>query len=213
MIAVNKPAGFLVQGDATGDPTILDALKDYIKEEYRKPGNVFLAPNHRLDRPVSGVLFFSKTSKALSRTNQLFQKGEIEKKYWAIVEGIPEKLEGELIHYLAKNRKKNISFITKKGKHDSKRSVLTYRTLKVINQKSLIEVSLKTGRPHQIRVQLASLGTPIVGDLKYGASQKLEDQSVALHCIEMSFVHPVKQERITVTAPVPELLVWSVFSD
>lgn len=208
LIAINKPAGFLVQGDKTGDETILEVLKQYIKTTYNKPGEVFLAPNHRLDRPVSGVLLFSKTSKALSRVNVMFQKNQIRKQYYAITDGIPDEFEGRLVHYIAKNRKKNISFITSKGKLDSRECILTYRVVKVINRKCLIEVVPETGRSHQIRVQLASIGAPIVGDLKYGAHIKMEDRSIGLHCHTLEFEHPVKKETIHIEASVPELNIW-----
>lgn len=211
LIAVNKPAGFLVQGDRTGDETILEVLKQYIKTTYNKPGDVFLAPNHRLDRPVSGVLLFSKTSKALGRVNELFQKNQIRKKYYAITEGIPEKLEARVTDYIAKNRKKNISFITSKGNNNAKKCALSFKVTKVINRKCLIEVNPETGRSHQIRVQLAALGTPIVGDLKYNAQQKMEDRSIALHCHSLEFVHPVKKEKITIQAPVPSLAIWKIY--
>jgi len=214
LIAINKPAGFLVQGDQTGDEPILDVLKKYIKETYGKPGNVFLAPNHRLDRPVSGVLIFSKTSKALSRTNKLFQEDKVDKKYLAIVEGIPEELEGELVHYIAKNRGKNISYISRKGKHNAKKSILSYRVLKMINQRSLVEVFPKTGRSHQIRVQLASLGTPIAGDFKYGAKTPMDHPgTIGLHCMEISFVHPVKNEELVMTADLPRSQIWKIFEE
>lgn len=211
LIAINKPAGLLVQGDRTGDETILEVLKEYIKTTYKKPGDVFLAPNHRLDRPVSGVLLFSKTSKALARVNALFNTNKITKKYLAITEGIPEMMEGHLSDYIAKNRKKNISFITSQGKYDSKKCVLDYKVTKVINRKSLIEVYPETGRSHQIRVQLASLGTPIIGDLKYNAQLKMEDRSIALHCYSLEFDHPVRKERIIIEAPPPKLAIWKEF--
>lgn len=211
LIAINKPAGFLVQGDRTGDQTILEVMKRYIKTTYNKPGNVFLAPNHRLDRPVSGVLLFSKTSKALGRVNQLFQENKIRKTYYAIAEGIPNQLEGKLTHYLAKNRKKNISFVTRRGKYDSKKCVLYYEVTRVINRKSLFKLNPQTGRSHQIRVQLASLGTPIIGDLKYGATQTMEDRSIALCCHSMEFEHPVKNETIIIQAPYPSLAIWNPY--
>lgn len=211
LIVINKPAGFLVQGDSTGDEPILDVLKKYIRREYNKPGNVFLSPNHRLDRPVSGVLVFSKTSKALSRTNLLFQKNKVRKKYWGIVEGVPDPIEGKLEHFIAKNRNKNVSFVTKQGKLDSKRCVLRYRVLKVINNISLVEVLPETGRSHQIRVQMASLKTPIIGDLKYGSDQKMEDRSIALHCAEMEFIHPVQKEPLILKAEAPDLQIWNNF--
>lgn len=211
LIAINKPAGLLVQGDSTGDETILEVLKEYIKRRYKKPGNVFLAPNHRLDRPVSGVLLFSKTSKALTRVNKLFNSNKINKKYLAVTEGIPEEMEGHLVDYIAKNQKKNISFITVEGKLDSKKCVLDYKVTKVINRKSLIEVNPLTGRSHQIRVQLASLGTPIIGDLKYNAQIKMEDRSIALHCQSLEFDHPVQDKKVLIQAPVPKLAIWTEF--
>ncbi len=211
LIAVNKPAGFLVQGDHTGDETILDVLKQFIKTTYNKPGEVFLAPNHRLDRPVSGALLFSKTSKALGRINTLFQKNLVEKVYYAICEGIPEELEGKLVNHIAKNRQKNISFVSSPGKNGSKECVLTYKVLKIINQKSLIEVRPQTGRPHQIRVQLSHIGVPILGDLKYGAQKKMEDRSIALHCKSLRFEHPVRREPVLIEADVPNLNVWRIY--
>lgn len=211
LIAINKPAGFLVQGDKTGDETILEVLKKYIKKTYNKPGEVFLAPNHRLDRPVSGVLLFSKTSKALSRVNVLFQKNQVHKQYYAITDGIPESLEGRLAHFIAKNRKKNISFITSKGKLNSKECILKYKVVKVINRKCLIEILPETGRSHQIRVQLSSIGTPIIGDLKYGTQLRMEDRSIALHCQSLEFEHPVKKETIQIEAPVPALNIWKTY--
>lgn len=211
LIAINKPAGYLVQGDETGDETLVEIVKRYVKQEYRKPGNVFLGPNHRLDRPVSGVLLFSKTSKALSRTNKMFQDRKVQKKYYAIVEGVPDPMQGTLTHYIAKNRKKNISFITKKGSFQSKKSVLAYKVEKIINNKCLLEIEPITGRSHQIRVQLASLKTPILGDLKYGATAKMPDRSIALHCKSIVFTHPVKKEEVVIEAAVPELPVWKNF--
>lgn len=208
LIAINKPAGFLVQGDSTGDETILDVLKQYIKTTYNKPGAVFLAPNHRLDRPVSGALLFSKTSKALGRVNVLFQKNQVKKRYFAICEGIPEELEGRLVDYIAKNRKKNISYVTSRGKPGAKESILTYKVIQVINHKSLIEVWPHTGRSHQIRVQLAGIGAPILGDLKYGAQMKMEDRSIALHCRSLEFLHPIKQDAVLIEAEVPRLNIW-----
>lgn len=214
LIVINKPAGFLVQGDQTGDEPVLEVLRRYIKETYKKPGNVFLAPNHRLDRPVSGVLVFSKTSKAVTRTNRLFQEDKVYKRYLAIVEGVPEEMEGKLVHYIAKNRSKNISYISRKGKHNAKESILSYRVLKVINQRSLVEVIPKTGRSHQIRVQLSSLGTPIAGDFKYGAATPMDERGrIGLHCVEMSFEHPVKKEKLVLTADLPRSQIWNIFEE
>lgn len=214
LIVINKPAGFLVQGDQTGDEPVLEVLKRYIKETYNKPGNVFLAPNHRLDRPVSGVLIFSKTSKALSRINRLFQEDKVAKKYMAIVEGIPDELEGELVHYIAKNREKNISYISRKKNRHAKKSILRYRVLKMINQRSLVEVYPKTGRSHQIRVQLASLGTPIAGDFKYGAKTSMDQKgTIGLHCLEMSLIHPVQKTKVTFVADLPASQIWRIFEE
>lgn len=213
LIAINKPAGFLVQGDDTGDEPILDMMKDYIKERDQKPGNVFLAPNHRLDRPVSGSLLFSKTSKALSRVNQLFQKNEVEKVYYAILEGVPDPLQGQLEHYIAKNKKKNISFITQKGKFASKRCRLSYQVEKVINNRSLVRVQPESGRSHQIRVQLSSLGTPILGDIKYGGTYKMPDRSIGLHCYQLNFMHPIKLARVILQSEMPTYQVWQNFSN
>lgn len=211
LIAINKPSGFLVQGDQTGDETILEVLKQYIKTTYRKPGDVFLVPNHRLDRPVSGALLFSKTSKALGRVNTLFQKKQVRKHYYALTDGVPDQLEGRLEDYIAKNRQKNISFVTKPGKSNARKCVLSYRVVKVINRKCLIEVFPETGRSHQIRVQLARIQAPIIGDLKYGAQLKTGDRSIALHCARLEFEHPVRKEMIQIEAPVPESNLWRTY--
>lgn len=211
LIAINKPAGYLVQGDDTGDVPIVDMMKDYIKIKDKKPGNVFLAPNHRLDRPVSGSLLFSKTSKALTRVNELFQKNQVAKTYYAILEGIPEELEGRLEDYIVKNKAKNISYIAKKKIKTAKKCVLEYKVEKVINNRSFVRINPHTGRSHQIRVQMSNIGTPILGDLKYGADYKMPDRSIALHCYELSFMHPIKLVRVQIKSDPPALQVWQNF--
>ncbi len=213
-IAVNKPAGWLVQADSTGDLTLAELVKQYIKIRYKKPGDVFLGIVHRLDRPVSGVLFFARTSKGLSRMNKLFKEREMEKTYLAIVKERPYPIEGELIHYLIKDREKNkvkaYDFKSSRAKN-AKKAVLTYKLIGEKEGYHLLEVNLKTGRPHQIRVQLSKLGSPIWGDLKYGSPQPLDDGSIGLHCIHMKFMHPVKKEPVFVKAMPPSILNWDQF--
>jgi 23S rRNA pseudouridine1911/1915/1917 synthase len=212
LLAINKTAGTLVQGDATGDKPLVDICKDYIKEKYKKPGDVFLGVVHRLDRPVSGVVVFARTSKSLERMNELFRNRETKKTYWALVNRKPPNQEGALIHWLVKDEKKNKTTAYKKEHSEGQRSELTY---KIIEQKSglfLLEVNPITGRPHQIRVQLASMNCPIVGDLKYGFSTANEDASICLHARQLHFIHPVKKEPITITASLPKNHFWKPFS-
>ncbi len=213
LIAVNKPANVLVHGDETGDATLVDAVKEYIKIRYDKPGDVFLGVIHRIDRPVSGVVVFARTSKALSRMNRLFQKKEISKEYLAIVNKSPEVLSGTLKHYIAKDKKKNIARIHKSDRKGAKLSVLDYRLLAGLNGYYLLEVLPRTGRSHQIRVQLAALGCPIVGDRKYGYPRPTQDFSICLHCHKMSFVHPVKKDRVVIEADIPSKQYWDFFGD
>lgn len=212
LLSINKSAGTLVQGDATGDKPLVDICKDYIKEKYKKPGDVFLGVVHRLDRPVSGVVVFARTSKSLERMNELFRNRETKKIYWALVDKKPPQQEGTLIHWLAKDEKKNKATAYKKEHPEGQRSELNY---KVIEQKAglfLLEVNPITGRPHQIRVQLASMGCPIVGDLKYGFSTANEDASICLHARQLHFIHPVKKEPITITGSLPKNHFWKPFS-
>lgn len=212
LIAVNKPAGVSVHSDESGDETLVDVVKAYIKKEYNKPGDVFLGVIHRIDRPVSGVVIFARTSKALTRMNDLLKKREIKKVYLAIVRSIPENLEGSLEHYLYKDTKKNRARIHQSDKKGAKLSRLTYKYTSGMSGFHMLEVRPETGRSHQIRIQLASMGTPIVGDLKYGFSNPNQDKSICLHCKEMSFIHPVKKEPISIRARVPRFQIWDLFN-
>ena len=212
LIAVNKPAGVLVQGDDTGDRPLGEFVKDYIKDRYNKPGAVFLGVIHRLDRPVSGVTIFARTSKALTRMNQLFKDREIQKVYWAISATRPEPLSGHLVHYIEKDRNKNFAHAYAKAKGDAKRSELDYSLMAAIGSHNLIEVKPETGRPHQIRVQLARMGCPIRGDVKYGFPTPNPDGSIHLHCRSLSFEHPVKKEPVTIVAnPDDQDEIWRLF--
>ncbi|MEZ4985398.1 MAG: RluA family pseudouridine synthase [Saprospiraceae bacterium] len=214
IIAINKPAGYLVQGDETGDTPLSEHVKKYIKIQYNKPGDVFLGVIHRLDRPVSGVLLFARTSKALSRMNEQFMNRDVEKVYWAITHGQPDPLEGELLHFLVKDKEKNITkaYDTMSRRAEgAKRAELTYRMLGRIGHFCLQEVRPLTGRPHQIRVQLSRNNTPIKGDLKYGAPTPNTDGSISLHCRALRFLHPVKKEWVHITALPPKLEGWELF--
>lgn len=205
LIAVNKAPGEIVQGDKTGDKPLSDTLKEYIKLKYNKPGEVFLGVPHRLDRPTSGVVLFARTSKALVRLNEMFKNHDaMRKTYWAIVQGAPKLSEARLENYLIRNEPQNKSYIAKPGAKDAKLAVLTYRTLAKGDRYALLEVELLTGRHHQIRCQLAAIGCPIKGDLKYGAKRSNPDGSISLHARQITFVHPVRKEQLTITAPVPE---------
>lgn len=211
VIIVNKAPGEIVQGDKTGDKPLSDIVKEYLKEKYNKPGNVFCGVTHRLDRPTSGVVVFAKTSKALSRLNDLFREGEVDKTYWAIVKNRPPKEEDRLTHYLIKNEKTNKSTAYDTEKPRAKKAVLHYRLIAASQNYYLLEIDLETGRHHQIRVQLAKIGCPIKGDLKYGADRSNPDGSISLHARSLSFTHPVSKERISTTAPVPEDTLWKAF--
>ncbi len=203
LIVLNKLAGELVQGDFTGDVPLLEKVREYIAVKYNKPGNVFTGLVHRLDRPTSGIVVFAKTSKALARMNSIFEKREVEKIYWAIVQGTPDKSEDRLIHFLKKDQKKNKSQYFFKEIVGSKKAVLSYRLLKKMDYYSLLEIKLETGRHHQIRVQLSSIGCPIKGDLKYGFPRSNKDASVCLHARKAIFVHPVSGEQLELEAPLP----------
>lgn len=212
IIIINKAAGEIVQGDKTGDKSLCDTMKQYIKEKYAKPGNVFIGLPHRLDRPVSGVVVFAKTSKALERLNGMFRDGNVKKIYWAITKGKPLKAEGEISSWILRNEKMNKSFSYPKEVKGSKHALLSY-TLKAASQNyNLIEVELKTGRHHQIRCQLASIGCPIKGDLKYGAKRSNPDGSISLHARYVEFIHPVSKELIQITAPLPADKLWQSFA-
>ena len=211
IIVVNKTASEIVQGDKTGDTPLSETVKQYLKEKYNKPGNVFLGVTHRLDRPVSGLVIFAKTSKALSRLNDMFRNGEVKKTYWAIVRNRPQELEGELTNWLVRNEKQNKSYAYDKEVKDSKKAVLCYKTIGHSQNYHLLEVDLKTGRHHQIRCQLAKMGCPIKGDLKYGSPRSNPDGSICLHARRIAFIHPVSKESIEIEAPVPSGNLWNGF--
>ena len=216
IIAVSKTCHEIVQGDKTGDTPLSEMVKAYIKEKYQKPGEVFLGVTHRLDRPTTGVVLFARTSKALTRLNAMFQSHElIRKTYWAIVEKAENgKVKGEndeairLENYLWRNEKQNKSFVVKPGTKDAKRAVLTYKAIAHSDRYTLLEINLETGRHHQIRCQLAAIGCPIKGDLKYGAKRSNPDGGISLHARKIEFVHPVSKLPISITAPVPEDTLW-----
>lgn len=211
IIIVNKSPREIVQGDKTGDKPLVDMVKDYLKEKYHKPGNVFCGVVHRLDRPTSGIVVFAKTSKALARLNEMFKKGEVDKTYWAIVKDLPPQDEGTLVHFLIKNQKNNKSVAYDTEKPRSKKAVLHYKLIGRSQRYYLLEVKLETGRHHQIRCQLAKIGLPIRGDLKYGAQRSNPDGSISLHARNISFVHPVSKKMIDITAPVPDDPLWKAF--
>lgn len=213
IIIVNKVPSQLVQGDKTGDKPLSEMVKEYLKEKYNKPGNVFCGVTHRLDRPTSGVVVFAKTSKALSRLNKMFRDDEVEKVYWAIVQTRPANDKGTLTHFLVKNNKKNKSFAYNTKKRNTKEAILHYSLIDKSDNYYLIEVQLETGRHHQIRVQLAQIGCPIKGDLKYGAKRSNRDGSISLHARAISFTHPVSQKKIEITAPVPKDVLWQAFEE
>lgn len=211
IIIVNKESGEIVQGDKTGDVPLSDIVKQYIKEAHAKPGAVFLGVVHRLDRPVSGVVVFAKTSKALARLNNMFRDGEIHKTYWALCSNRPEKIEGELDNWLVRNEKQNKSYVYDKEKPNAKRARLHYQVIGATDRYTLIEVHLMTGRHHQIRSQLAHIGCPIKGDLKYGAKRSNPDGSISLLARRVEFIHPVSKEKIIVEAPLPNDNIWKSF--
>ena len=203
IIIVNKEAGEIVQGDKTGDRTLIDDVKAYIKEKYAKPGEVFLGTVHRLDRPVSGINIFAKTSKALERLSEMFRNGDVHKTYWALCCGAPQQKEDILENWMTRNEKMNKSFIVKSGTGNAKLARLRYRHIADTDRYHLIEVELMTGRHHQIRCQLAGMGCVIKGDLKYGAPRSNPDGGICLHSRNVRFIHPVKKTEIDVTAPLP----------
>ena len=211
IIIVSKESGEIVQGDKTGDTPLSETVKQYIKEAYAKPGNVFLGVVHRLDRPVSGLVLFARTSKALPRLNKMFAEGNIHKTYWAIVANTPPQPEGTIVHWLVRNEKKNKSYAYDHEVPNSKRAELDYKVIGKSDRYCLVEVVLKTGRHHQIRCQLAKMGCTIKGDLKYGAKRSNADGSICLHSRRMEFVHPISKKEIVVEAPVPNDNLWKSF--
>lgn len=213
IIAVNKTCNEIVQGDKTGDTPLSETVKAYIKEKYNKPGEVFLGVTHRLDRPTSGVVLFARTSKALTRLNEMFKSHEqIRKTYWAIVQGAPKQAEARLENWLTRNETLNKSFIGKPGAKKAKLAILSYKTLVRGENYALLEINLETGRHHQIRCQLAAIGCPVKGDLKYGAKRSNPDGGICLHARKIEFIHPVKKETICITAPVPNDSLWQQFA-
>ena len=213
IIAVNKTCSEIVQGDKTGDTPLSEIVKAYIKEKYNKPGEVFLGVTHRLDRPTSGVVLFARTSKALTRLNAMFQSHEqIQKTYWAIVQGCPKQAEGRLENWLIRNEEQNKSYIVKPNANNAKKAILCYRTLVRGENYTLLEVNLETGRHHQIRCQLAAIGCPIKGDLKYGAKRSNPDGGISLHARQIAFIHPVSKQPLCITAPVPNDSLWQQFA-
>lgn len=212
IIVVNKESGEIVQGDKTGDVPLSDIVKDWIKEKYGKPGNVFLGVVHRLDRPVQGIVMFAKTSKALTRLNEMFKSSDVHKTYWAITSNRPKEQEGTLTNWIVRNEKQNKSYAYDVEKPNSKKAVLHYRLLAASERYNLIEVQLMTGRHHQIRCQLAKMGCPIKGDLKYGAKRSNVDGSISLLARRLEFVHPVSKQNIVVEAPLPKDSLWQAFS-
>ena len=212
IIVVNKTASEIVQADKTGDTPLSETVKQYLKEKYQKPGNVFLGVTHRLDRPVSGLVIFAKTSKALTRLNEMFRAGEVKKTYWAVVKNAPKESEGELVHFLVRNEKQNKSYAYDKEVPNSKKAVLDYRLIGRSENYYLLEVDLKTGRHHQIRCQLAKMGCPIKGDLKYGAKRSNPDGSISLLSHHIEFTHPVSKETISIESPLPDDNLWKGIS-
>ena len=212
IIVVNKTASEIVQADKTGDTPLSETVKQYLKEKYQKPGNVFLGVTHRLDRPVSGLVIFAKTSKALTRLNEMFRTSEVKKTYWAVVKNAPKEPEGELVHFLVRNEKQNKSYAYDKEVPNSKKAILHYLLIGHSYNYFFLEVDLKSGRHHLIRCQLAKMGCPIKGDLKYGSPRSNSDGSICLHARRVRFIHPVSKELIELEAPLPEGNLWKGFA-
>lgn len=209
LIVVNKRPGDLVQGDKTGDLPLSEIIKQFLKEKYNKPGNVYLGVAHRLDRPTSGIVVFAKTSKALTRLNKLFAEKSAKKTYWAVVRNQPPKSHDTLVHFMKRNTKQNKSYANKKEVPDSKKAILDYELIKKLDRYFLLQIDLKTGRHHQIRSQLSAIGSPIKGDLKYGFDRSNADGSIHLHARSLSFIHPVKKEMLELVAPPPHDVIWN----
>lgn len=208
IIVINKRVGDIVQGDKTGDKPLSEIVKEYIKDKHNKPGEVFLGVVHRLDRPTTGIVVFARTSKALTRLNDLFKNRETQKTYWAIVKNKPPKLEDDLIHFLKRNEKNNTSKAYLKEVTESKMARLEYKIIKELNTYFALEINLHTGRHHQIRAQLSAIGSPLKGDLKYGFDRSNPDGGIHLHARKLVFIHPVSKEEIQIVAPVPQDVIW-----
>ncbi len=213
LIAINKLAGELSQGDKTGDVSMIDDVKDYLKRKYDKKGNVYLGLPHRLDRPTSGVILFAKTDKALSRLSDLFRKGEVEKNYYAITLEKPREEEERLINYIVRDERRNISISYARQVSGSQKAILTYRLINESERYYLLDVKLETGRHHQIRSQLKAIGLHIKGDLKYGAPRSNRDGGICLHSRRISFIHPVRKEPVEIIAPLPDGDIWPIFKE
>ncbi len=211
IIGVSKTCREIVQGDKTGDEPLSETLKRWLKEKYDKPGNVFVGVTHRLDRPTSGLVLFAKTSKALTRLNEMFKNSDVRKTYWAIVKNSNIPQEQELVNYLVRNEKQNKSYAYDMEKPNSKKAILNYKIIAKSDNYSLLEIDLKTGRHHQIRCQLSKIGAPIKGDLKYGFARSNPDGGISLHARKVNFVHPVSKENIEIVAPVPDDRLWKAF--
>jgi 23S rRNA pseudouridine1911/1915/1917 synthase len=209
IIIVNKRSGDITQGDKTGDKPLSDVVKEYVKKKYNKAGNVFLGVVHRLDRPTSGIIIFARTSKSLERLNKMLRDKKISKTYWAVVKEYPKKEKDTLISFLKKNPKNNKSSVYAKEIKDSKKAILHYNVIKKLDNYSLLEIDLETGRHHQIRAQLSSIGFPIKGDLKYGFDRSNKDGSIHLHARKIVFIHPVTKDEISVIAPTPKEVIWN----
>lgn len=209
IIVINKRVGDIVQGDKTGDKPLSDVVKEYIKEKYNKPGDVFLGVVHRLDRPTTGIVVFARTSKALTRLNELFSNRETRKTYWAVVKNKPPKLEDNLVHFLKRNEKNNTSKAFIKEVPDSKKASLDYKIIKELDNYFALEINLHTGRHHQIRAQLQAIGCPIKGDLKYGFDRSNPDGGIHLHARKLTFIHPVSKDELKITAPTPSDAIWN----
>ncbi len=213
IIIVYKNSGEIVQGDKTGDEPLSETVKKYIKEKYQKPGNVFLGVVHRLDRPVSGLVVFAKTSKALTRLNKMFRDGEVHKTYWAITKDAPKESEGMLTDWLVRNEKQNKSYAYSHEVPNSKKAILQYKVIAHTDNYNLLEINLMTGRHHQIRCQLANMGCPIKGDLKYGAKRSNPDGSISLLSHHVELAHPVSKELISIDSPVPDDKLWKALAE
>jgi len=211
IIVINKRVGDIVQGDKTGDKPLSEVVKEYLKDKYNKPGEVFLGVVHRLDRPTTGIVVFAKTSKALERLNKMFSERETKKTYWAIVKNKPPKNEDNLIHFLKRNEKNNTSKAHLKEVPESKKASLDYKIIKELNHYFWLEINLHTGRHHQIRAQLQAIGCPIKGDLKYGFDRSNPDGGIHLHARKLVFIHPVTKQELTLVAPTPEDVIWNAF--